>query len=80
MYSATSAGYADARSGYTGATSQEVDLCSTSPVPPPTRCVYAVAFWVPSIAVSGIAFYTGSKLPKWKGDVLVAVLRIEPAE
>jgi glucose/arabinose dehydrogenase len=35
-----------------------------------------VAFWVPSIAVSGIAFYTGNKLPKWKGDVFVGAMRV----
>jgi aldose sugar dehydrogenase len=32
--------------------------------------------WIPSIAASGIAFYTGSKLPKWKGDVFVGALRV----
>ena len=32
--------------------------------------------WVPSIAASGIAFYTGNKLPKWKGDVFVGALRV----
>jgi glucose/arabinose dehydrogenase len=31
--------------------------------------------WVPSIAVSGMAFYTGDRLPKWKGDVFVGGLR-----
>jgi aldose sugar dehydrogenase len=34
-----------------------------------------VVFWVPSIAVSGMTFYTGNKLPKWKGDVFVGSLR-----
>jgi glucose/arabinose dehydrogenase len=34
-----------------------------------------VVFWVPSIAVSGMAFYTGDRLPKWKGDVFVGALR-----
>jgi len=34
-----------------------------------------VVFWMPSIAVSGMAFYTGSRLPKWKGDVFVGGLR-----
>ena len=34
-----------------------------------------VVFWVPSIAVSGMAFYTGDKLAKWKGDVFVGSLR-----
>ena len=32
-------------------------------------------FWVPSIAASGLAFYTGDRLPKWKGDVFVGGLR-----
>ncbi len=30
-----------------------------------------IVFWVPSIAISGMAFYTGDRLPKWKGDVFV---------
>jgi aldose sugar dehydrogenase len=34
-----------------------------------------VVFWVPSIAISGMAFYTGNRLPKWKGDVFVGSLR-----
>jgi aldose sugar dehydrogenase len=34
-----------------------------------------VVFWMPSIAVSGMAFYTGDRLPKWKGDVFVGSLR-----
>lgn len=34
-----------------------------------------LVFWVPSIAVSGMTFYTGDKLPKWKGDVFVGSLR-----
>jgi aldose sugar dehydrogenase len=32
-------------------------------------------FWVPSIAVSSIAFYTGDRLPRWKGDVFVGGMR-----
>ena len=34
-----------------------------------------VMYWTPAIAVSGLAFYTGDKLPKWKGDVFVGGLR-----
>ena len=34
-----------------------------------------VVYWTPAIAVSGLTFYTGSKLPKWKGDVFVGGLR-----
>ena len=35
----------------------------------------ATVLWVPSIAVSSIAFYTGDRLPKWKGDVFVGGMR-----
>jgi len=34
-----------------------------------------LVYWMPSIAVSGMAFYSGDKLPKWKGDVFVGSLR-----
>jgi glucose/arabinose dehydrogenase len=34
-----------------------------------------IVYWTPSIAVSGMAFYTGDRLPKWKGDVFVGALR-----
>src|SRR5690606_3633299 len=30
-----------------------------------------VVYWMPSISTSGLAFYTGDRLPKWKGDVFV---------
>ncbi|MBY0270248.1 MAG: PQQ-dependent sugar dehydrogenase [Burkholderiales bacterium] len=33
--------------------------------------------WVPSIAPSGMAFYTGDKFPDWKGSLLVGALRDE---
>ncbi len=32
-------------------------------------------FWVPSISTSGLAFYTGNRLAKWKGDVFVGGMR-----
>jgi glucose/arabinose dehydrogenase len=32
-------------------------------------------FWVPSIAISGIAVYTGDKFPNWKGNVFVGGMR-----
>jgi glucose/arabinose dehydrogenase len=35
-----------------------------------------VVYWTPSIAISGMAFYTGSKLSKWKGDLFVGALRM----
>ncbi|HEY1305104.1 MAG TPA: PQQ-dependent sugar dehydrogenase [Vicinamibacterales bacterium] len=34
-----------------------------------------VVFWMPSISTSGLAFYTGNKLAKWKGDVFVGGMR-----
>jgi glucose/arabinose dehydrogenase len=34
-----------------------------------------IVYWMPAIAVSGMAFYTGDKFPKWKGDVFVGGLR-----
>jgi glucose/arabinose dehydrogenase len=31
-------------------------------------------YWVPSIAPSGMAFYTGSLFPAWRGNLLVGAL------
>jgi glucose/arabinose dehydrogenase len=45
------------------------DVFSKPGIEPP------VVYWTPSIAASGIAFYTGDRLPKWKGDVFVGSLR-----
>jgi len=33
-----------------------------------------VKYWVPSIAPSGMAFYTGELFPKWKGSLFVGAL------
>jgi aldose sugar dehydrogenase len=33
-----------------------------------------VFYWDPSIAPSGMAFYTGDRFPGWKGDVLIGAL------
>jgi aldose sugar dehydrogenase len=32
-------------------------------------------YWVPSIAPSGMAFYTGDRFPHWKGNLFVGALR-----
>lgn len=32
-------------------------------------------YWVPSIAPSGMAFYTGDKFPDWQGDLFVGSLK-----
>ena len=34
-----------------------------------------VKYWVPSIAPSGMAFYTGTLFPKWKGSLFVGALK-----
>jgi aldose sugar dehydrogenase len=34
-----------------------------------------IVFWVPSIATSGMAFYTGDKFPNWKNNVFVGAMR-----
>jgi aldose sugar dehydrogenase len=34
-----------------------------------------IVYWMPAIAVSSITFYTGDRLPKWKGDVFVSGMR-----
>jgi glucose/arabinose dehydrogenase len=33
-----------------------------------------VVYWVPSIAPSGMAFYTGDSFPQWKGNLFVGAL------
>lgn len=33
--------------------------------------------WVPSIAPSGMAFYTGDKFPKWRGSLFVGALKAQ---
>src|SRR5688572_14653607 len=34
-----------------------------------------IIYWMPAIAVSSLTFYTGDRLPKWKGDVFVSGMR-----
>lgn len=36
-----------------------------------------IKYWVPSIAPSGMAFYTADRFPKWKGSLFVGALRGE---
>ena len=31
-------------------------------------------YWVPSIAISGLSFYTGDRFPEWKGNLFVGAL------
>ena len=39
--------------------------------PAPTGCP---AGWTPSVAPSGIEFYTGDKFPRWKNSLFIACL------
>lgn len=36
-----------------------------------------VHYWDPSIAPSGMTFYTGDKFPAWRGDLLVGALKFQ---
>ncbi|MEJ8572148.1 PQQ-dependent sugar dehydrogenase [Microbaculum marinum] len=36
-----------------------------------------VHYWDPSIAPSGMAFYTGDAFPEWQGDVFVGALKLQ---
>src|SRR4029453_669390 len=51
-----------------GATGPELEQAFAPGMDPP------VLFWAPSIAVSGMAFYTGDKLPQWKGNIFIGGL------
>jgi glucose/arabinose dehydrogenase len=32
-------------------------------------------YWIPSIAPSGMTFYTGEKFPRWQGNLFVGALK-----
>jgi glucose/arabinose dehydrogenase len=52
----------------TGDTGPELEQAFAPGLDPP------LLFWAPSIALSGMAFYTGDKFPQWKGNVFVGAL------
>ncbi len=52
----------------TGDTGPELPQAFKADVEPP------LLFWAPSIALSGMAVYTGDKFPQWKGNVFVGGL------
>jgi glucose/arabinose dehydrogenase len=37
--------------------------------------VQPLYYWVPSIAPSGMTFFTGNAFPKWRGDLFVGSLK-----
>jgi len=54
---------------YQGPWQNEANVSTHAGFEPP------LLFWVPSISVTGLAFYQGDALPKWKGDLFVAGVR-----
>ena len=34
-----------------------------------------IAFFMPGVSVSSLAFYTGSEIPQWKGDLFIAAMQ-----
>ncbi|MDN3517299.1 PQQ-dependent sugar dehydrogenase [Aquisalimonas lutea] len=45
-----------------------------APDPPVAGYVSPIHHWTPSIAPSGMAFYTGDAFPQWQGDLFVGAL------
>ena len=54
---------------------RDYDGARTSPTPWQDGFEQPLIVWVPSIAVTGIAFYTGNRFPAWKGNVFVGGLQ-----
>jgi glucose/arabinose dehydrogenase len=44
--------------------------------PVPTGMVLPTLFWVPSITTSGLAFYTGDKIPAWRDNLFVGSMTV----
>jgi glucose/arabinose dehydrogenase len=42
----------------------------------PAGMVLPTVFWVPSITTSGLAFYTGDKIPLWKNNLFVGSMTV----
>jgi aldose sugar dehydrogenase len=40
-----------------------------------TDTLNPVAFWMPGISVSSLAFYTGSEFPEWQGDLFISAMQ-----
>jgi glucose/arabinose dehydrogenase len=54
---------------YTGPWQNKANIPTHEGFEPP------IVYWTPSISVSGLTFYTGDALPKWKGDLFVGGVR-----
>ncbi|MES2624923.1 MAG: PQQ-dependent sugar dehydrogenase [Pseudomonadota bacterium] len=53
---------------------RDYDGSRVSPIPWQEGLVQPEIFWVPSIATSGMMFYTGDKFPEWQNDLFVGSL------
>ena len=40
----------------------------------------AISFWAPAVAPSGMTFYNGTKLPRWKGSLFVGIMKNQRLE
>ena len=52
----------------TGGTGPELEQLAAPQMEPP------ILFWAPSIALTGMAFYTGDRFPEWKDNVFIGAL------
>jgi len=54
------------------------DYSGLPAAPQPWRAdlVAPVAFWVPSIAASGLEFYSGARIPQWSGNLFVGAMTV----
>jgi glucose/arabinose dehydrogenase len=54
------------------------DYSGLPAAPQPWRAdlVAPVVFWVPSIAASGLAFYSGARIPAWRGNLFVGAMTV----
>ena len=56
-------------------TSSEGSGLPAAPQPWRADLVAPVIFWVPSIAGSGLEFYSGARIPEWSGNLFVGALK-----
>lgn len=55
---------------------RDYDGSAAAPQPWREDLVAPVVFWVPSIAASGITFYSGARIPAWEGNLFVGAMTV----
>ena len=55
---------------------REYDGSAAAPAPWRDDLEAPVVFWVPSIAASGLAFYSGRQIPAWEGNLFVGAMTV----